>query len=294
MTGAALITAACGGADPTPTPLPAPAPTPEPPATAAPARPSPTPRASDPSPTPTSTTESVIQYVTAYAYLDRGNFAEAERYFTTVIELEPNFARGWDGRGQARLFKGEYDEALLDFDQAISLKPALATAYAHRAFARMATRDPSGALRDAEKALSLNNNLVDPQIVLGRVLAEQGKLDEALSHFDRAVALTPQEGGVYWWRGRFYRDVLRDYARALEDFNRAVQYDPARAQIFLDRAVLLISGGAPVELIRGDLEEAISLSKDPLLPEVLDQAERLLGIVAEAERTGAPIIIPRR
>jgi tetratricopeptide (TPR) repeat protein len=236
----------------------------------------------------------VIQYVTAYAYLDRGDYSEAERYFSTVIELEPNFARGWDGRGQARLFKGDYEDALLDFDKAISLKPALATAYSHRAFARMATRDSSGALRDAEKALSLNNNLVDPQIVLGRVLAEQGKLDEALSYFDRAVALAPLEGGVYWWRGRFYRDVLQDYARALEDFNRAVQYDPARAQIFLDRAVLLISGGAPVELIRGDLEEAISLSKDPLLPDVLDQAERLLGIVAEAERTGAPIIIPGR
>ena len=279
---AALLAAACSSPAPTPTPVPpsatpAPSPTPAPTATAV-------QRALTVTPTPS--TDSVIQYTTAYAYLSRGDFAEAERYFTTVIELEPEFARGWDGRGQARLFKGDYEDALLDFDQAIALKPSLAQAYSHRAFARMTTRDMAGARRDAEKALSFNEDLIDAHIVLGRVYAAAGQNQEALNSFDRAVALAPKEGGVYWWRGRFYRDALGDYQRALDDFDRAIEFDPAQASLFLDRAVLLLTVQAPLDLVKKDLEEAVSLAQEPKLPDILDQAEPLLALVDEAIRTG--------
>lgn len=235
----------------------------------------------------------MIQYVTAYSYLDRGDYSEAERYFTTVIELEPDFARGWDGRGQARLFKGDVEDALLDFDQAISLKPTLAQTYAHRAFARMSSSDLAGAKRDAEKALGINEEMVDPYIVLGRVLTAQGDLQGAVVMFDRAVTLAPDEGGVYWWRGRFFRDAIGDYARALEDFNDAIELEPARATLYLDRAVLLLYSDGAVEAVKADLEEAISLATDPLIPTVLDEAESLLELVKESEATGAPIVIPR-
>ena len=284
VAAATFLTAACSSAAPTATPLPPePTPSPAPVATMTPA-----PRLPTVSPTPS--TESVIQYTTGYAYLSRGEFAEAERYFTTVIELEPAFARGWDGRGQARLFKGDYEEAMLDFDQAISLKPSLAQAYAHRAFARMATRDLAGARRDAEKALSFKEDLIDAHIVLGRVYAAVGQAQEALNSFDRAVALAPEEGGVYWWRGRFYRDALGDQARALADFDRAIKFDPAQATLYLDRAVLLMTVHAPLNLIKKDLEEAISLAQDPKLPDLLDQAEPLLALVDEAIHTGSTLV----
>ncbi len=282
VAAAAFLASACTSPMPTPTPVPpaaTPAPSPTPAPTAIPVQ-----RVLSVTPTPS--TESVIQYTTGYAYLSRGDFAEAERYFTTVIELEPEFARGWDGRGQARLFKGDYEDAMLDFDQAISLKPSLAQAYSHRAFARMATRDLAGARRDAEKALSFNEELIDAHIVLGRVYSAAGQNREALDSFDRAVALAPKEGGVYWWRGRFYRDAVGDYARALADFDRAIEFDPAQASLFLDRAVLLMTVQAPLGLVKKDLEEAISLAQDPKLPDILDQAEPLLALVSEAIRTG--------
>jgi tetratricopeptide (TPR) repeat protein len=236
----------------------------------------------------------VIHYATAYAYLDRGDYAEAERRFTTVIELEPDFARGWDGRGQARLLKGDYEEALLDFDQAILLKPNLPQAYSHRAFARMASRDLAGARRDAEKALSINDRLVDSHIVMGSVLAAEGLLGDALLSYDRAIALAPEAGSVWLWRGRFFRDEVGDYERALADLDRAVELDPARAAMYLDRAITLMYAQGPVEKIKHDLEEAISLSQEPRLPDTLEQAERLLELVKEAEATGAPIILPQR
>ena len=63
------------------------------------------------------------------------------RTFTTVIELEPEFARGWDGRGQSLMLQGKYEEAMLDFDRAIELKPNLAVAYSNRGLTRVAIDD---------------------------------------------------------------------------------------------------------------------------------------------------------
>ena len=286
------IASACSTAAPTASPTATTAPTSE--ATFTAAVPTPTKLASTATPEPTaeSETESVIQYVTAYAYLDRGDFVEAEKYFNTVVELEPGFARAWDGRGQARMFNGEVEEALLDFDRAISLKPNLAQAYAHRAFARVTTGDSAGAERDAEKSLALNADQLDAHIVLGRLLAESGRFDEALERFDRAVALAPLEGSVYWWRGRFFRDFAEDYERSKADFDRAVDHSPAQATIYIDRALLEIYAGRRFDVIRADLEEAISLAEEPRLPDVLDRAEYLLNLINEAEATGAPIIVP--
>ncbi len=129
---------------PTPSPTQVPSPTPEPTETPAPA--------STPEATPTPDTESVGHYVRAYAHLSREEYRQAEQRFTLVIELEPDFARGWDGRGQARMLQSEHEEALLDYDQAILLKPNLWQAYGHRAISRMNIGDTEGARRDAEMA----------------------------------------------------------------------------------------------------------------------------------------------
>jgi len=71
------------------------------------ARPSSTPTPTpEPEETPESDTESVYFYLNGFSSISRGEYIDAERTFTTVIEIEPGFARGWDGRGQALLYQG--------------------------------------------------------------------------------------------------------------------------------------------------------------------------------------------
>ena len=50
-------------------------------------------------------TESVTFYIRGHNYLTRNEPVEAERSFNTVIEIEPEFARGWDGRGESFLLQ---------------------------------------------------------------------------------------------------------------------------------------------------------------------------------------------
>ncbi len=262
---------------PTPSPSPVPSPTPEP--TEAPA---PT---STPDVTATPDTESVGHYVRAYAHLSREEYRQAEQRFTIVIELEPDFARGWDGRGQARMLQGEHEDALLDYDQAILLKPNLWQAYGHRAISRMNIGDTEGARRDAEMAARGDPELVEPYIVMGRTNSALGDLEAAEASFTHAIDLAPDEAATYWWRGRFYRDYAQEPLLALADINRALEIETARAVIYLDRAILLMRYGGPEEEIRADLDEAISLSQDPPLPNVVDVAEEMLQALDEREQS---------
>lgn len=232
---------------------------------------------------PVSDTESVNQYTRGYRLLSQGEYADAERQFNTVIQLEPGFAHGWDGIGQSLMFQGEFEESLYYFDRAIELRPTLATAYAHRALARVNIDDLDGALRDAKQARRLDDKEIDPYIVIGRVLAVQGETQEALQNFDKAIELAPDDGGTYWWRGRFWRDVAQDLTSALADFNKAIELNPAIASIYIDRALLLIQGRADLGLIRDDLNEAISLAQEPRLPAIIERAEELLEFVDEVE-----------
>jgi len=224
--------------------------------------------------------ESVTFYLQGFNSLGRGEYVDAERTFTTVVELEPEFARGWDGRGQAFMLQGKYEEAMLDFDRAIELKPNLSVAYANRSLSRVATSDLEGAERDARRAYELDDESVAAHLVLGRVEANKGDLDSALEWFDLAVATDPEDASTWWWRGRFYRDVLAAGNPALEDFNKAIELAPSQAALYLDRAQLYISAEVEPELARADLEEAISLSQDPKLPTIIERAEELIAELA--------------
>lgn len=237
------------------------------------AEPTPT---STPAPTPTvDAAESIGFYSQAYNLLNIGNFADAERRFDQVIKLEPDFARGWDGRGQAHMMQGDYDEAMFDFDRAIALKPNLSQAYAHRAMVRVITGDVAGASRDAQQALEMDSQSVQAHLVMGRVYAQAGLYQESFDSFNTAIDLAPDDAGTWLWRGRFYRDVVGQYSRALADFDKAIELQPAQASLYVDRALLQMQW-VRIPEARADLEEALSLSEDPSLAAIHDQAQELL------------------
>lgn len=295
MSSLALLAIACSGGEsgePTPDGNPTapattattesqPTPTPAPTATRIPLA------TESPSDEPVSDTESVNQYTRAYALLGQREYVDAERQFNTVVQLEPGFAHGWDGIGQALMFQGEFEESLYYFDKAIELRPTLATAYSHRALARVNINDLEGALRDAKQAQRLDDSEIDPYIVIGRVYAIQGESFLALENFNKAVELAPDDGGTYWWRGRFWRDVVQNFVAAYDDFNKAIELEPAIASIYLDRATLLFDAGTSLDLVKADLNEAISLSQEPRLPTIIARAEELLRTIENIENQAA-------
>ena len=186
------------------------------------------------------------------------------------------------------MFRGEFEEAMYYFDKAIELRPTLATAYSHRALARVNSDDLDGALRDAKQAQRLDDEQIDPYIVIGRVLAFQGDAVQALENFNEAVRRAPDDGGTYWWRGRFWRDIAQDFNSALSDFDTAIELDPAVAGMYVDRALLFIQARTRFAAARADLEEAISLAQDPRLPAIIERSEDLIDFIDQLEAGNDP------
>ncbi len=99
------------------------------------------------------------------AAFDKGCAAEdldeKIRWFTTAIELNPDFTEAHYNRGNAYHHEGQFDRAIQDYDKAIQLKPNLAKAYDNRAVAYFCKRDFDRAWADVKMCRRLGGK-IDP------------------------------------------------------------------------------------------------------------------------------------
>ena len=84
------------------------------------------------------------------------DFSESVEEFTKAIEIDPDFALTYAGRGAALMKMNEIDESLADFDHAIEIDPDYPKTYHLRGLARIERGDHEGALEDFGNAIDLD------------------------------------------------------------------------------------------------------------------------------------------
>jgi tetratricopeptide (TPR) repeat protein len=97
--------------------------------------------------------------------------------------------------------------------------------------------DYDDALAELEVARKTLPN--DPRVfeLIGNITRRQGKFEEALPYFERALELDPRDLGMLWNTAGYYQ-CLRRYAESATVWDRAVAIEPNDAGIKLDRAFL--------------------------------------------------------
>ena len=95
----------------------------------------------------------------AYARYRKGDWAGAIADCTKVIELKPDLAAGYHGRGDAEAAKGDMDGAIADYTKALELKPDDADACYSRGNAKAAKGDLENAITDYTRTIQLVPNL---------------------------------------------------------------------------------------------------------------------------------------
>jgi TolB-like protein len=134
-------------------------------------------------------------------FLARSDLKESIRLYEHAVELDPNFARGWEGLSAVYAVAPSW---IGDDDKYYPL-----------------------AKKAADRALALDPKLSMPWAAIGG--AEQGKLpiDWALnlSRFDRALAADPKNTTAYLWRGIDWAN-LGFFDLAIADFDRCLVIDP--------------------------------------------------------------------
>jgi tetratricopeptide (TPR) repeat protein len=68
----------------------------------------------------------------AFEATSRADFANAETYWTSILEIYPKNAAVWSNRGNARVSQRKLEDALTDYNQSIALAPDQPDPYLNR------------------------------------------------------------------------------------------------------------------------------------------------------------------
>jgi tetratricopeptide (TPR) repeat protein len=142
-------------------------------------------------------------------YADKGAYNRALQDFDQAIRLKPDYAEAFNNRGNLYRIKGAYDRAIQDFDQAIRLKPDNALAFTNRGNAYVGKGEYDRAIQDFDEAIRRSPDY--PAAASGRKLAyltkgehdraihaiQEGRLGDAIAHFQRAIESNPDARALY-------------------------------------------------------------------------------------------------
>jgi protein O-GlcNAc transferase len=179
---------------------------------------------SESNPLPRAEIESI--FAQGLAFHRAGLLPEAEQIYRRVLQAHPRHFDSVHLLGVIYFQRGEYAAAVRQIDDALQIQTDVADAYNNR----------------------------------GNALKRLGRLEEALTSYNRASALAPKDAASLNNRGSVLKDLKR-YKQALTDFDNAIKLKPDFTEAYNNRGNVLL------ELQRFDealesYERAIALKSD--------------------------------
>lgn len=169
---------------------------------------------------------------------ERGALEQAATYYRRAIDIRPSHAPAHNNLGTVLRSTGDYAGAVASYERALALVPDYPTVHFNLANALLAAGKPGDAVPHFEAALETNPS-VEVVSNFGIALEAQGRRDEAVAQFRRALAMAPQEPMSY----RNLANALVGQGagdEALSLLRKAVSVAPGNAEAHYDLAGLLL------------------------------------------------------
>ena len=116
------------------------------------------------------------------------------------------------------------------------------------------------ALSDYNKALELDPDYADAYNDRGSIYGKQGDLNLAMSNFNKAIQMDPDYADAYNNRGDVF-GKQRDYASAMNDYNKVLELLPDDAEAHYNRGVIYDGQGDSIRAM-SDYTQAIKINPD--------------------------------
>jgi superkiller protein 3 len=217
------------------------------------------------------------------AWEKSGDYEKAESYYREAIETaNENKCKYLNRLGYFLTERGRYDESVEILNKAIELNPA-SLYYENLGYAF----EQSGKLAEAEaiyqKAVEMaeyNKDVYENR--LGIFYYNQGKYDQSITHYSRAVELNPKP--VYFENLGLSYDNLSQPQKAEENYRKALESEDGPNDKYYNRLAFFLSGQGRYTEAIDLLKIAIQLRPNSVYYENLGYACENLGRYKEAEK----------
>lgn len=201
-------------------------------------------------------------YARALVYADMGRNAQAVSDLTRAISLKPSYRNFYLARARAHQALSKYDAAVADYKKylgkrKISSSLALEVAPVYVLSYRYA---------DAERLLDAAAQKEDGAVLhywRGRVFSGQGRLDEAVSSYTKALHRDENYAQAYRYRAGAFKD-MGDFPSALDDFTKLISLQPEAS--YYNRRGLVYEEMGKFKEAAADYTSAIDLNPKWAIP----------------------------
>lgn len=128
-------------------------------------------------------------FARAIAAHTAARYAEAEKLYKQVIQMDPKYAGAYQNLGVLAFQVGRNDAAIPLLKQAIGLAPTNAAMYCNLGDAYTAMRQGDDALSCYRKAVELDPNMATTHNNLGIVYSRLGRVEDAITSWKKAIEL---------------------------------------------------------------------------------------------------------
>ena len=195
-------------------------------------------------------------------YLNQRKYAEAIGEYEKALWHEADLAEAHNGLGYAYMMLGRLEEAKAAQELAIELNPQMAEAYIGRGLVRLRQAETSereanlkAALGDFRHAAVLNPQSPESWRNVGNIAFELSRFEEAEAAYQKLLTIQPGLTEVYMALGSIYKRQKK-HAMAIRHYQEALKLDLNLVNARLNLGILAAE--------QGELDEAVELLREEI------------------------------
>jgi tetratricopeptide (TPR) repeat protein len=171
-------------------------------------------------------------FAQARAAFENGDFEQALRFYSKVLEFNPQNAAAWTAQVRMLIELGEFREAKLWADKALERFPRESELLAAKAVALARSGDLRGALAFSDASIEERGDTPYIWLARGDVLLARRE-HRADYCFEKALLLAPKDWFIAWLaaRIRFYYD---QFVLALKLLQQAIEWNAGNYLLWLE------------------------------------------------------------
>ena len=205
----------------------------------------------------------------AFDYIVLGDYPDADKWLTKMLEWAPNDSDGWYNLGRTKYNENRFAEAISAFQQCLKLDPRNIKAEDNLglSFAGLGrNEEAAGAYQQAIdwQAPSLAKN-PRPYIDLGSLLIDENRSKDAVTFLLQAIEIDPRDSKTHELLGKAYTR-LEEFPKAQAELEKAIELSPQTPNLHCMLAPVYRKQGL-AEKAKGEYDRCAALTGSRSTPQ---------------------------